>query len=168
MRLTKRQLKRIIREEYSRLLRRGLIRENDMEEYEDDEEEMSDEEMNMRADYGMDEPRKFRREPDFSMNESRRRRRLKRIVRESFRDMRHSSSMQRSAQDMEDKETMCIDECFDAVPAMMKRMCGMGMSHMVTNDIYHICEPICKKWGCDCDHVSQIVEEMCCSGRGGR
>ena len=114
MRLTKRQLKRIIREEYTRLKRRGLI--NEM----------------------------------------------------GFRDMRHSSSMQRSAQDMENNETMCIDECFDAVPAMMKRMCGMGMRHMVTNDIYHICEPICKKYGCDCDHVSQIVEEMCCSGRGGR
>ena len=96
---------------------------------------------------------------------------LRRVIRESiitemgFRDMRHSSSMQKSAQDMENSEQMCIDECFDAVPAMMKRMCGMGMSHMVTNDIYHICEPICKKWGCDCDHVSRIVEEMCCNGR---
>lgn len=164
MRLTKRQLKRIIREEYSRLMRRGLIRENDMEEYEDDEEEMSDEEMNMRADYGMDEPRKFRRSPDFHMHESRKRR----AIRETFRDMRHSSSMHRSAQDMENNETMCIDECFDAVPAMMKKMCGMGMSHMVTNDIYHICEPICKKYGCDPDHIAGIVEEMCTGGRGGR
>ena len=33
MRLTKRQLKRIIREEYSRLKRRGLIRESDREDY---------------------------------------------------------------------------------------------------------------------------------------
>ena len=164
MRLTKRQLKRIIREEYSRLKRRGLIKETDDMELED-EEEMSDEEMNMRADYGLDEPRRPRRAPDFHIHESRRRRNLRRIVRESFRDMRHSSQMQRSAQDMENKEMMCIDECFDAVPAMMKRMCGMGMSHMVTNDIYHICEPICKKWGCDCDHVSRIVEDMCCKGR---
>ena len=113
MRLTKRQLKRIIREEYTRLKRRGLIRE-------------------------------------------------------SFRDMRHSSSMQRSAQDMEDSETMCIDACFDAVPPMMKQMCQMGMASSVTNDIYHICEPICKKFGCDPDHISEIVEEMCTSGRGGR
>ena len=113
MRLTKRQLKRIIREEYSRLKRRGLIKE-------------------------------------------------------SFRDMRHSSSKQRSLEDMENDETMCIDECFDAIPAMMKRICGMGMTHTVTNDIYHICVPICKKYGCDPDRVSEIVEEMCQNGRGGR
>ena len=62
-------------------------------------------------------------------------------------------------------EQACIDECLMAIPPMMKQMCGMGMAHMVTNDIYHICEPICKKYGCDCDHVSQIVEEMCCKGR---
>ena len=113
MRLTKRQLKRIIREEYSRLKRRGLIRE-------------------------------------------------------SFRDMRHSSGMQRSLQDMEDPMTMCIDACFDAVPPMMKQICSMGMAHTVTNDIYHICAPICEKYGCDCDEVSRIVEDMCCSGRRGR
>ena len=110
MRLTKRQLKRIIREEYSRLKRRGLIRE-------------------------------------------------------SFRDMRHSSGMQRSLQDMENSELVCIDECFDAIPAMMKRICGMGMAHTVTNDIYHICVPICEKHGCDPDHIAQIVEKMCIQGR---
>ena len=113
MKITKRQLKRIIREEYSRLKRQGLIRE-------------------------------------------------------SFRDMRHSSSKQRSLEDYENNETMCIDECFDAVPAMMKQICGMGMAHTVTNDIYHICEPICRKYGCDPDHISEIVEQMCCGGRGGR
>ena len=37
MRLTKRQLKRIIREEYSRLKRRGLIREAGELEHEQDE-----------------------------------------------------------------------------------------------------------------------------------
>jgi len=36
MRLTKRQLKRIIREEYSRLKRRGLLREDDMSQMVDD------------------------------------------------------------------------------------------------------------------------------------
>ena len=36
MRLTKRQLKRIIREEYSRLKRRGLIKEDDMSQMVDD------------------------------------------------------------------------------------------------------------------------------------
>ena len=129
MRLTKRQLKRIIREEYARLKRRGLINET-------------------------------RRPSDV--------RGIPRIGGGQVRDMRHSSGMQRSLQDMEDPMTMCIDECFDAVPPMMKQICSMGMAHTVTNDIYHICAPICKKYGCDCDEVSQIVEDMCCSGRRGR
>ena len=146
MRLTKRQLKRIIREEYSRLKRQGLIREMDQEEDLEDEEEMSDEELNMRADYGLDEPRKFRRSPDFHMHERRRRRSA---IRETF---HHAES----------SEAACIDECFAAIPPMMKQICKMGMAHTVTNDIYHICEPICRSHGCDPDHISQIVEDMCC------
>ena len=39
MRLTKRQLKRIIREEYSRLKRRGLIRESEERTYEQEEQD---------------------------------------------------------------------------------------------------------------------------------
>ena len=113
MKISKRQLKRIIREEYSRLKRRGLISEM------------------------------------------------------GFRDMRHPSERgQKSLQDYENENfEACVQKCFAAVPPMMKKMCGMGMAHMVTNDIYHICEPICVKYGCDCDEVSQIVEEMCCKGR---
>ena len=109
MRLTKRQLKRIIREEYSKLKRRGLI--NEM----------------------------------------------------GFRDMRGGHGRQVSYQDMEtDNYDACVQKCFAAIPPMMKKMCGMGMAHMVTNDIYHLCEPICKQMGCDCDEVSTEVEKMCC------
>ena len=39
MRLTKRQLKRIIREEYTRLKRRGLIRESEEMTYEQEEQD---------------------------------------------------------------------------------------------------------------------------------
>ena len=92
MRLTKRQLKRIIREEYTRLKRRGLINE-----------------MSMGGNY-----------------------------------------------------EACVQQCFAAIPPMMKKMCGMGMAHMVTNDIYHLCAPICEQMGCDCDEVSAEVEAMCC------
>lgn len=99
MKITKRQLKRIIREEYSRLKRRGLIREM----YDD---------------------------PNM----------------------------------MEDNHVECVQACLAAIPAMMKKMCGMGMAHMVTNDIYHICEPICERMGCDPDLVSEEVEEMLCGG----
>jgi len=42
MRLTKRQLKRIIREEYSRLKRRGLIKESMADEIEDYIEQVSE------------------------------------------------------------------------------------------------------------------------------
>ena len=116
MKLTKRQLKRIIREEYTRLKRRGLIREMGRK------------------------PKK---------------------VGHNVYDHRHSSSMgQPSLQDME-RET-CVEECFAAVPAMMKQICQMGMAHTVTNDIYHICVPICKKYHCDPDEVSAEVEAMCC------
>ena len=109
MRLTKRQLKRIIREEYSRLKRRGLI--NEM----------------------------------------------------GFRDMSGGHGSQRSYEDMEgDNHAACVQKCFAAVPPMMKKMCGMGMAHMVTNDIYHLCAPICEQMGCDCDEVSAEVEAMCC------
>ena len=90
MRLTKRQLKRIIREEYSRLKRRGLIKE--------------------------------------SMG----------------------------------NEGACLDECIRAIPAMMKQICKMGMAHTVTNDIYHICVPICERYGCDPDAISQQVEAILC------
>ena len=95
--ITKRQLKRIIREEYSRLKRRGLIREM----YDDNAE---------------------------------------------F-----------------DNYDACVQKCLAAIPPMMKKMCGMGMSHMVTNDIYHLCVPICEKMGCDPDMVSEQVEEMLCN-----
>ena len=56
----------------------------------------------------------------------------------------------------------CVQQCFAAIPPMMKKMCGMGMAHMVTNDIYHLCAPICEQMGCDCDEVSAEVEAMCC------
>lgn len=92
MRLTKRQLKRIIREEYNRLKRRGLITE-----------------MGMVGDF-----------------------------------------------------EACVQQCFAAIPANMKQICKMGMAHMVTNDIYHICAPICEQMGCNCDEVSRRVEAMCC------
>ena len=109
MRLTKRQLKRIIKEEYANLKRNGLITEM------------------------------------------------------GFRDMRGGHGSQRSYQDMEeDNHAACVQRCFAAIPPMMKKMCGMGMAHMVTNDIYHLCAPICEEMGCDCDDVSAEVEEMCC------
>ena len=102
MRLTKRQLKRIIREEYSRLKRRGLIRETG-------------------------------RKP--------------RNLGNNVIDHRHPSEMgQPSLQDYEemddnaefDNYDACVEKCLAAIPDMMKQMCGMGMSHMVTNDIYHL------------------------------
>jgi len=103
-------------------------------------------------------------------------RQLRRVIQESilkemgFRDMRHSSSRtrdnQRSAELEEDmpmdNHAACVQKCFAAIPPMMKKMCGMGMAHMVTNDIYHACAPICEQMGCDCDEVSAEVEEMCC------
>ena len=98
MRLTKRQLKRIIREEYSRLKRRGLIREM----YED---------------------------PNV----------------------------------MEDNHAACVQDCLSAIPANMKQICSMGMGHMVINDVWHICKPICDDYGCDCDLVSEEVHETLCS-----
>ena len=101
MRLTKRQLKRIIREEYTRLKRRGLIKE-----YYDGEDDNA-----------------------------------------AF-----------------DNYDACVERCLAAIPPMMKKMCQMGMSHMVTNDIYHLCAPICEEMGCDCDMVSEQVEEMLCNG----
>ena len=124
MRLTKRQLKRIIREEYSRLKRRGLIRETGRK------------------------PRK---------------------IGNNVYDHRHPSSMgQPSLQDYEemddnaqfDNYDECVQRCLAAIPPMMKQMVQMGMSHMVTNDIYHLCAPICEEMGCDCDMVSEQVEEM--------
>ena len=90
MKLTKRQLKRIIREEYNRLKRRGLIRE------------------------------------------------------------------------MGGNIQACIDECLMAIPSNMKRICSMGMGHMVTNDIYHLCVPICQRHGCDPDSIAQQVEDILC------
>ena len=125
MRLTKRQLKRIIREEYSRLKRRGLIQETGRK------------------------PTK---------------------IGHNVYDHRHASSRQTSLQDYEemddnaefDNYDACVEKCLAAIPPMMKQMCSMGMSHMVTNDIYHLCAPICEQMGCDCDMVSEEVEEMCC------
>lgn len=92
-------------------------------------------------------------------------RQLRRVIQESilkemgFRDMRHSSSRQTAGMD---NHAACVQKCFAAIPPMMKKMCGMGMAHMVTNDIYHACAPICEQMGCDCDEVSAEVEEMCC------
>lgn len=97
MRLTKRQLKRIIREEYSRLKRRGLIREM----YDDNA---------------------------------------------AF-----------------DNYDACVQKCLAAIPPNMKKICSMGMGHMVINDIYHLCAPICEEMGCDCDMVSDDVHEMLCN-----
>jgi len=51
----------------------------------------------------------------------------------------------------------CVQECMNAIPPMMKQICGMGMSHMVMNDIYHICEPICQKHGCNPDDIHEMV-----------
>jgi len=99
MRLTKRQLKRIIREEYSRLKRRGLIREM----YDD---------------------------PNM----------------------------------MEDNHAECVQRCLAAIPPNMKKICSMGMGHMVINDVWHMCEPICDEMGCDCDLVSEEVHEVLCNG----
>jgi len=101
MRLTKRQLKRIIREEYSRLKRRGLIKE-----YYDGEDDNA-----------------------------------------AF-----------------DNYDACVQSCLDAIPPNMKRICSMGMGHMVINDVWHVCEPICAEMGCDCDMVSEQVHEMLCNG----
>ena len=98
MRLTKRQLKRIIREEYTRLKRRGLIRE-----------------------FGYDDP-----------------------------------SM------VEDSHQACVEACLAAIPAGMKQICSMGMGHMVINDVYHVCEPICEEYGADPDMVSEEVHEILC------
>ena len=58
----------------------------------------------------------------------------------------------------------CIDECLAAIPGMMKQICGMGMAHTVTNDIYHICVPICERRGCDPDEISEQVESILCGG----
>ena len=140
MRLTKRQLKRIIREEYSRLKRRGLIRE------------MSDKAQPKNGSLGSG------RKPT--------------KIGHNVYDHRHPSSRQMSLQDYEemddnaefDNYDACVEKCLAAIPPMMKQMCGMGMSHMVTNDIYHLCAPICEEMGCDCDMVSEEVEEMLCSG----
>ena len=102
-------------------------------------------------------------------------RQLRRVIRESilnemsFRDMRDESSKRRFNQrtteleeDMPmDNHAACVKKCFAAVPPMMKKMCGMGMAHMVTNDIYHLCAPICEQMGCDCDKVSAEVQQMC-------
>ena len=51
----------------------------------------------------------------------------------------------------------CVQECLQAIPPMMKQICSMGMSHMVINDIYHICEPIAQKHGCDADEIHEMV-----------
>ena len=139
MRLTKRQLKRIIREEYSRLKRRGLIRET-----------------------GRDKTYGPASNP----------RRVPTKIGHNVYDHRHPSSRHTSLQDYEemddnaefDNYDECVQRCLAAVPPMMKQMCQMGMSHMVTNDIYHICEPICEEMGCDADRCSEEVEEIICGG----
>ena len=59
-------------------------------------------------------------------------------------------------------EAACLDECIRAIPPMMKQICKMGMAHTVTNDIYHICVPICERHGCDPDAIAQEVESILC------
>ena len=59
-------------------------------------------------------------------------------------------------------EDRCIEECLRAIPPMMKQICSMGMAHTVTNDIYHLCVPICKRYRCDPDAISQQVEAILC------
>ena len=54
----------------------------------------------------------------------------------------------------------CVQECMLAIPPMMKQICGMGMSHMVINDIYHICAPIAEKHGCDADSIHEMVMQQ--------
>ena len=61
-------------------------------------------------------------------------------------------------------EQACIDECLTVIPPMMKKICGMGMAHMVTNDIYQLCVPVCEVHGCDPDSISQQVEAILCGG----
>ena len=51
----------------------------------------------------------------------------------------------------------CVDLCIAAIPPMMKQICAMGMARSVHNDIYHICEPIAQKMGCDPDDVHEEV-----------
>ena len=112
MRISKRRLKRIIKEEYTKLKRQGLISEG-------------------------------------------------------FRDMRGGHGRQMSLQDyeeqdpnmMEDNYDAAVEECMAAIPGMMKKIISMGMGHTVMNDIYHICEPICRRYGVDADMVSEEIME---------
>ena len=60
---------------------------------------------------------------------------------------------------------ICIEKCLAAIPPMMKQMCQMNMAHMVTNDIYHLCVPICNRWKCDPDEIAQEVEDRLCGRR---
>ena len=70
---------------------------------------------------------------------------------------------QRSYQDMEgDNRAACVQKCLAAIPPNMKKICSMGMGHMVINDVWHICSPICDKMGCDCDDVSEEVHNTLC------
>ena len=112
MKITKRRLQRIIKEEYTRLKRQGLISEM------------------------------------------------------GFRDMRHSSSkghMRGVDHDnpnmMEDNYDAAVKECMAAIPGMMKKIISMGMGHTVMNDVYHICEPICRQYGVSADDVSEEIME---------
>ena len=95
------------------------------------------------------------------------RRRLRRLIKEEYSKVlkemymggghhgggMHGGSMGMAGGNVE----ACVQECMQAIPPMMKQICGMGMSHMVINDIYHICEPISHKHNCDPDDIHQMV-----------
>ena len=95
------------------------------------------------------------------------RRRLRRLIKEEYKKVlmemymgggHHGGSVHGGSMRMSGGNTeACIQECLQAIPPMMKQMCGMGMSHMVINDIYHICEPICQRHGCDPDDIHEMV-----------
>lgn len=111
MKISKRRLQRIIKEEYTKLKQQGLISEM------------------------------------------------------GFRDMRGGHGRQMSLQDYEDPNMMednydaAVQECMAAIPGMMKKIISIGRGHTVMNDIYHICEPICKRYRVDADMVSEEVME---------
>ena len=92
------------------------------------------------------------------------RRQLKRIIREEYSKLKRKGLINESP--MRGDQEACIQQCLAAIPGNMRKICSMGMGHMVINDVYHICEPICAEWGCNADTVSEIVHDMLCEGRG--
>ena len=57
---------------------------------------------------------------------------------------------------------MVVNQALAAVPPMMKKMCGMGFSHSVHNEILNIVEPIAKKQGFDIYEVHELVMASLC------